>query len=166
VETIVEFLGRLDPYLRGLRPGSLEFWRACAVPALAVTLFIGSSRLPRLWRLMQRGNLVEGVIEGTPCAGGPRITYRFVANGQTFEGVGRVRWLELDCSALVAGMHVPVHYLPDEPTLNAPAKDLPRVIKREILALVVLGVAILLGIAGVLVAFPRVGQGATSRTGA
>ena len=166
MERIIEFLGRLDSYLRGLRPGSLAFWRACAVPALAVTLLIGSSRLPRLWRLMQRGNRVEGVIVGTPCAGGPRFAYRFVANGQAFEGVGRVRWLELDCTALAAGMHVPVHYLPYDPTLNAPAKDLPGVIKREVVGLVVLGVALLLGVAAVLVGFPRVGQSATSRTGA
>jgi hypothetical protein len=157
VTSIIEYLGRLDRYLRGLVPSSFAFWRACAVPALAVILILGSSRLPKLWALTRRGDRVEGVVVGTPCAGGPRFAYRFIANGQSFEGVGRASWVGLDCSALAAGMQVPVYYLSDEPSVNAPATDLPRAMTREEIVVVLMGCVALLGTAGVLLAVRKGG---------
>ena len=58
--TMLEQLNRLDVWLRNLRPGSRPFWTACAVPALAMILFLGIRDLPKLWRLAHGGVRVDG----------------------------------------------------------------------------------------------------------
>lgn len=148
-----EELERLDASLRGLRLGSRAFWTVCAVPATALVLYLGLLDVPRLWRLSNGGVRVDGRVVGTPCAGGTRrFSYRFDIGARTIQGLGGVRSLGLDCTALAAGTVVPVYYLPTEPAVSEATADPRRSLRRRALLVAAIGLLTALGVAGVLVA--------------
>ena len=117
-------------------------------------MYLGLLDLPRLWRLCQGGIRVDATVVGTPCAGGTRrFSYRFDADARTLTGVGRVSELGLDCSTLAAGVVVPVYYLSADHTVSDVTPDPRRSLRRRAIIVAGFGLAALLSVAGVFVAF-------------
>jgi len=148
----VNRLQALDRHLRQLRPKSGEFWLVCLPPALFIAAVVFMKEWPRL-HAATAGSDGTATIVSRNCER-DEFSYEFAPSpGEVVTGRARASRAGRPCASLVAGATVPVRYTTTGRAAHVVGADPVTYERTRMLLIPLFGLAGLLGIAFVLIAF-------------